>query len=374
MRVLVISHTAHYNLDNGTIVGWEPTVRELNALAEQYGEVVHIACLHTNKDAPANTMPYNDKIRFVAIKPFGGKGVINKFKIILSMFRNLSIISKEMKYADIFQFRAPTSIGLYIIPYLSMFCNKKGWYKYAGNWNQHKAPISYRVQRWMLSQQKRKVTINGKWENQPSNCASFENPCLYETDLEIGLKHVKNKNPKPPYRLCYVGNLSKEKGVYEILNALKANEDKACFSSLDIVGDGEETIEVERIAKTIRIPVKLHGSLKREDVFNLYKHSDFILLPSKSEGFPKVIAEAANFGCIPIVSNVSAIGQYVNSANGYLWDSYKETFPAFLSGINFLDTSKIQSQSINAHDMALAFTYANYIKKLDKEIISEVAI
>ena len=36
-----------------------------------------------------------------------------------------------------------------------------------------------------------------------------------------------------------------------------------------------------------------------------------------SEGFPKVIAEAINFGCIPVVSNISAIGHYVkDNVNG----------------------------------------------------------
>jgi hypothetical protein len=31
-----------------------------------------------------------------------------------------------------------------------------------------------------------------------------------------------------------------------------------------------------------------------------------------------VIAEAMNFGCVPIVSEVSAITQYINATNGYV--------------------------------------------------------
>ena len=43
------------------------------------------------------------------------------------------------------------------------------------------------------------------------------------------------------------------------------------------------------------------------------------VLPSYSEGFPKVIAEAMNFGCIPIVSDISCIRQYIiNGKNGFL--------------------------------------------------------
>jgi len=53
--------------------------------------------------------------------------------------------------------------------------------------------------------------------------------------------------------------------------------------------------------------------------FEVYKQSHVLLLPSKSEGFPKVIAEAMAFGCIPIVSDVSSIGQYIQHEKlGYL--------------------------------------------------------
>lgn len=371
MRVLVISHTPHYKMADGKVVGWGPTVRELNILAERYGHVVHIACMHEGNDIPASMIGYNDNVRFVPIKPFGGKGVMNKLNIVFGMFRNLSIIRKELKNADVFQFRAPTSIGLYIIPYFSIFCRKPGWYKYAGNWNQYEAPLSYRLQKWMLSVQKRIVTINGKWENQPVNCKTFENPCLYDADVEAGMQHVQNKISKAPYRLCYVGSLDSDKGIYEILSALKSYENKTCFTGLDIVGDGVEASKISVVANTIPIPVKMHGSLKRDDVFDIYKQSDFILLPSRSEGFPKVIAEAANYGCIPIVSDVSAIGQYVNTSNGYLWNSSIETFSDFFSQIDFSNEDKIQTQTKNAHHMASGFTYANYIMKLEREIIPD---
>ena len=52
---------------------------------------------------------------------------------------------------------------------------------------------------------------------------------------------------------------------------------------------------------------------------HIYSKCDFIILPSKSEGFPKVIGEAMNYGCIPIVSDVSCISQYIqNGVNGFL--------------------------------------------------------
>lgn len=371
MRILVISHTEHYTDANGTTVGWGPTVKELDALADAFGEVVHIACLH-NSTAPASAIPYNGNVRFVPIKPFGGKGILNKLSILISAFTNMRIIRREMMNADVFQFRAPTSIGLYLIPYLSFFSSKKGWYKYAGNWVQKNGPISYRLQKWMLlSLQNRNITINGSWDNQPLKCISFENPCITNEERIEGLNTTQQRMFTKPARLCFVGRLDAEKGIDDILQAINDYPDKNAFSGLDIVGDGAEMEELKFKTKDICIPITFHGSLSREKVISIYKNADFILLPSKSEGFPKVIAEAANYGCIPIVSDVSAIGQYVNTTNGFLWKPYERTFSDFFRDTPFNNNNVLKGVSLNAYYMAAGFTYDAYIRKLRKYILVE---
>ena len=75
----------------------------------------------------------------------------------------------------------------------------------------------------------------------------------------------------------------------------------------DIVYDYEKEMEQVGIPKV---------------VVEKMKESHFLLLPTvASEGFPKVIAEAWSNSCLPIVSDVSCIAQYVKDAeNGYLVD------------------------------------------------------
>lgn len=371
MRILVISHTEHYTDANGTTVGWGPTVKELDALADAFGEVVHIACLHRTT-VPISAIPYNSNVRFVPIKPFGGRGMLNKLSILTSAFTNIRIICRELRNADVFQFRAPTSIGLYVIPYLSFFSSKKGWYKYAGNWVQKNGPISYMLQKWMLLWlQNRKITINGSWDNQPLKCISFENPCITNEERIEGLNIIQQRTFAYPIRLCFVGRLDAGKGIYDMLQAINDYPDKNVFSGLDIVGDGPEMDKLRVMAKNVGIPINFHGSIGREKVFAIYKNADFILLPSKSEGFPKVIAEAANFGCIPIVSDVSAIGQYINTINGFLWKHDEKTFSDFFRDIPFNDSNVLKEISNNAHNMAADFTYDEYINKLRKYILIE---
>lgn len=371
MRLLVISHTAHYLTSDGKVVGWGPTVAELDSLADIFESITHIACLHKELEAPASAIEYKSgNVMFVPIKPYGGVSILKKLLILTQTYHNLKIVRKELKNSDFFFFRAPTSIGLYLIPYLTVFTKKKGWYKYAGNWIQKNAPLSYRIQKWLLLNQPRPITINGKWNNQPINCISFENPCLNDNNRKAGLEHTNTKRFDRPLKLCFVGELNIEKGIYRVLDALKCLDKLPLFSSLEIVGNGKEKEQIIQRSTELSMPINVHGSLRREKLFDIYKQSDFILLPSDSEGFPKVIAEAANFGCIPIVSDVSAIGQYVNDTNGFLWDVNKESFTEFFAKINFTDLQKLKDKSTNAHHMAGAFTYNNYISKLNEFIIN----
>lgn len=369
MRILVVSHTEHYVDENGTVYGWGATVKELDAVAERLGEVTHVACLHKTNTIPPSALPYTGKVKFVPIPPFGGAGLKNKLKIITSAISNLRIISRELKHADMFQFRAPTSIGLYIIPYLTFFTKKKGWYKYAGNWMQDNPPFSYRLQRWMLRNlQSRKITINGRWNNQLAKCITFENPCLTEDDRQDGLSVLQKKDYSQPLRICFVGRMDVEKGVYDIVDAV--NNSKYKFASIDFIGDGPELNKLKQYAVDNNVGAKFHGSLSRIQVFEIYRQSHLILLPSKSEGFPKVIAEAANFGCIPVVSDVSSIGQYINETNGFLWSVKECSFTAYFNSLNLDDAENLKAKALMAHEMAKSFTYNNYLDKLESKILN----
>ena len=60
------------------------------------------------------------------------------------------------------------------------------------------------------------------------------------------------------------------------------------------------------------MPIIFHGLLDRYELNKLYNSSHFIILPSQSEGFPKVFAEASSFGCIPIVPKINSIISIIN--------------------------------------------------------------
>ncbi|MEZ4854629.1 hypothetical protein [Flavobacterium sp.] len=183
-KLVIISHTEHYKNSNNQIVGWGSTINEINFLADYWEEIIHIGCFYDDK-APLSALPYSkENIRFEAIPPYGGKSFLDKLKIFIKIPKIIAIVYKNINGATEVQLRLPTSMGLFLLPLFSFVFPRKYtfWVKYAGNWKQKNPPISYRIQRWWLQQNfaKCKVTINGCWENQPSHCLSFENPCLTE--------------------------------------------------------------------------------------------------------------------------------------------------------------------------------------------------
>jgi glycosyltransferase involved in cell wall biosynthesis len=95
-----------------------------------------------------------------------------------------------------------------------------------------------------------------------------------------------------------------------------------------------------------------------------------LLLPSTaSEGFPKVIAEGAAYGCIPLVSNVSSITQYIeHGQNGIILDPL--TPNQLIKEINLLHQNQAKTIALEAHEMAKAFTFSRFTERLKKEVFN----
>ncbi|MCH7525119.1 MAG: glycosyltransferase family 4 protein [Bacteroidetes bacterium] len=375
MKLAIISHTEHYKTNDGTIVGWSPTVNEINHLLEVFDEIFHIAMFHNDKPPPS-VMPYvSDKIKFIPIPTVGGTTILSKLKIIWNAPQIIRTVSKTLRQVDYFQLRTPTGIGVFLIPYLTFFFKKKGWFKYAGNWNQKNPPLGYRWQRWMLKHQQRKVTINGKWNNQPKQCLTFENPCLTLKDLEIGQQVVDTKNKGGKLSFCFVGRLEKEKGVERIIEAFKAlsKEEKVKIDQVHLVGNGKDLKYFKNLSKDCNINFKYHEFLNQKEVFKIYGSSHFFLLPTTaSEGFPKVIAEAINFGCIPIVSNISSIGQYIkHNENGLLIDNVnsENVLKMIQTALN-LSESDYKRLLEDRKSIVDKFTFSHYNFRIHTELLN----
>jgi glycosyltransferase involved in cell wall biosynthesis len=336
---------------------------------------VHIAPLIKEIPGDAN-LPYeSENIKFIPLLNYGGAGIKNKLRILTTLPANLITIHKSIKKLDWLQFRAPTSMGLYLLPYLSAFRKNNKWVKYAGNWVQENPPLSYAFQRWWLKNnfQHSFVTINGKWPGQQSHLLTFENPCLYQDDLEKGKLIASQKSFKDGLVLCFVGRLELEKGPLTILKSLKLSGSATeHIKKVYIIGSGELKNTLIKEAAELPIEVNIIDGLSRLKLTEVYAESHLFILPSRaSEGFPKVIAEAACYGAVPVVSNVSSIAQYVkNDLTGIVLKTTNENELATVLKDLFNDREKLKSLSSQAIEIARPFTFENYLSKIKRQIIN----
>ncbi len=372
MKLAIISHTEHYRDGNGNLVGWGPTISEINHLSKHFEEIFHLAYFY-EKTAPLSSLPYtNRNITFVALPVSGGKTLGDKLNILSKLTKTIRLVNKTLKNVDVFQLRTPTGIGVYLIPYLKYFHkNKRGWFKYAGNWAQENPPLGYAIQRRLLKKQYRIVTINGKWPNQEQHCLTFENPCLTLKEREEGIKIIDTKNYDKPFSFCFVGRLEDEKGVKRILDSVTTLADTSFIKAIHFIGDGPKRKIYETFASENNIPAIFHGFLNRGNVFEIYRSCEFLLLPSTaSEGFPKVIAEGLNFGCIPIVSSVSSIGQYINSENGYIVEpTNAKKLHQILLDIEQENNLTLKNKAKLGYQVAENFTFRRHINRILTEIL-----
>ena len=371
MNLLIVSHTEHYFQEN-KLVGWGPTVREINHLCTSYSKIYHIACLYENQSAPKSSLPYeNQNIKFVPIKPSGGKRLLQKVSALKEVPYVIRKVEKYLNKVDAVQIRVPTGFANYLLPWLSVKRpHVPVWVKYAGNWAQDHPPLGYQFQRWWLIQNylKCKVTINGKWSEQPPHCISFENPCLDQEERQAGLQVLNTKQFEPPYRACFIGRIESAKGVGRILEA--ANElSRKGIKEINFIGEGPRLNHfIEESGKISSLAIHFYGALPRNEVAEVLKKSHFLLLPSTaSEGFPKVIAEAWNYGVVPIVSNISAIPHYVSDSNGYLWKPGTGSFPEYLKKLD-ITSEEYFSKARRGYQKANAFTFSHYANRIEKDI------
>jgi glycosyltransferase involved in cell wall biosynthesis len=371
-KLVIISHTEHYK-EGDEIKGWGATVHEINYLAQYWEEVVHVACFY-NEIAPPSSVAYNLKnIKYVPIPSYGGRTFLKKLGILWKMPLIIKTVKKNLVEATEVQLRTPTAMGLFLLPLFTFIWkrNYTFWVKYAGDWEQEKPPRSNGWQRWFLQQKwiNFPVTINGFWPNQAKHCFSFENPCLTLENIKSGKEKLKNKMFQPPFVFCFVGRIDHVKGVDRIIDAL-CHIPNEYIKVVHIIGDGPDKSKTEKLAKNSNLNIVFHGFLDRGDVHKYLQDAHFFLLPSTNEGFPKVIAEAACYGTIPIVSNVSSIKHYLNEFNSYIWDvkgsqSYCEVFK--FAVMDNLTTIKEKSESILC--LAEQFTFDNYYNKLITQVL-----
>lgn len=185
---------------------------------------------------------------------------------------------------------------------------------------------------------------------------------MQDTPLYLGVngKQFTRELPKELKSIFFVGGLIKRKRVDAFLDLAK-NYPEIIFN---IIGNGPEKQKLEREAS---YNVVFHGELTHIEMDSVFQKFDLMFLPSKSEGFPKVILEAASAGIPSIVYNTYGASDWMlHRKNGFVVNDFNGV-RAIVDELQS-DSKLLQSVSENAIELSKSFDWKKIIKDWEKVI------
>ncbi|MCF6294174.1 MAG: glycosyltransferase [Flavobacteriaceae bacterium] len=309
MKFLIISHVTHIK-QNQKFYAYEPYVREINLWGNYVSEVLVVAPLverlksnieaaYLHNNIKLQTIP---KIEFTSIK----SALYSIFKIPIIFVT----IFNACKKTDHIHLRCPGNIGLLGCIVQIAFPSKSKSAKYAGNWDPNsKQPLSYRLQKWILSNtfltRNMQVLVYGNWKNQTKNIKPFFTASFSKDEIE----KITPRNYNKTLKFVFTGSLVSGKRPLLSIQIIEALNKKGIKSNLHIFGGGVlmKSLKLYVQDNNLNDIIFLKGNQEKDTIKEALKDSHFLILPSKSEGWPKAIAEAMFFGVIPISTKISCI-------------------------------------------------------------------
>jgi glycosyltransferase involved in cell wall biosynthesis len=317
MTFCIISHVSHYKEQN-QYFAYSPYIIEMNVWLKHVDKVIIVAPLN-KKDKSAIDSAYDiQNVDFKKVDDFDITSVKNLFKTIIVVPIILIQIYKAMKQADHIHLRCPGNMGLLGCLVQILFPKKKKTAKYAGNWDANaKQPFSYKLQKWILSNtfltKNMQVLVYGEWENQTKNIKPFFTATYTESEkIPVEIRSLNTK-----IKFMFAGTLSVGKRPLYTVQLVEKLKNEGYNVELSVFGDGKEKANLENYIqeKNIGKYIRLEGNKDKNEVKLAYQQSHFLLLPSKSEGWPKVVAEAMFWGCLPISTSVSCVPNMLDNEN-----------------------------------------------------------
>ena len=309
MKFAIITHVVH-NQEDGKYYAYAPYVNEMNLWGKYVDEVLIVAPKTTKNDANINSAYQQKHLQFYTIPTFSFISIYQALKALAVLPIVFTKICYVCAKADHIHIRCPGNTGLLGCLAQMFFPKKTKTVKYAGNWDPNaRQPWSYRFQKWLVKNtflnRNLKVLVYGNWPTSSPNVKPFFTATYFDHEKKPLLKRDYSKR----LEFVFVGTLSPGKQPLWCAKFIELLHQKGLEVILDLYGKGTEQKILEDYIKKGKLHeiIRLHGNQPKKLIKEHLQKAHFLLLPSKSEGWPKVIAEAMFWGCIPIVTPVSCV-------------------------------------------------------------------
>jgi glycosyltransferase involved in cell wall biosynthesis len=317
MKFVVFTHVPHIK-ENNQYYAYAPYVKEMNIWGKNVNELIVVAPLISGNKTLIDISYSHQNIQFISVPSFDILSIKSSFFTILKLPGLIWTLFKAMQKADHIHLRCPGNIGLLACFIQLLFPNTPKTAKYAGNWDpKSKQPLTYKLQQWILKNtfltRNIQVLVYGEWEGMTANIKPFFTASYALNEIVP----IAQKSLNGIVDFIFVGALVKGKHPLYAIQLVANLHLKGYSVRLRVYGEGveREGLEDYIATHTLEKIVSLQGNQAQDVVKKAYQDSHFVVLPSDSEGWPKVIAEGMFWGCVPIATSVSCVPYMLDYGN-----------------------------------------------------------
>lgn len=330
MKLAIVGDLRHSRDARGRLCTLSPVVRQLKPWLERFDEVV-ACCTYQPGPPPPTHEPYSAPVQLRALPRGGGDHLSGKLGLLRRVVQWWGPLRSTLRECDVVHFRCPCNVALVGIA-ASRGLRVRRFAMYAGNWAGYpgESPF-YRLQRrWLASARfDGPVAVYGPRAGEGAHVLASFSPSFTEAQWRADgdavarkLELCGSRERLMPLRIVSVGHLNRDKDQATLIRAVARLQARGQAVELELLGDGPQRPVLERLARDLGLEaaVRFRGRVSLEEVRASNLGADVAVLASRTEGFPKVLAEAMAAGAVPVASDVGLNREILrNGSRGLLF-------------------------------------------------------
>lgn len=196
------------------------------------------------------------------------------------------------------------------------------YHMHAGGFPDYARRIGFDKARRKLAACDRVVVLARTWRSFYERELGLENVSVIENIVEQPAAIAPaDSHPHTPVRFLFLGKICKEKGLYDLLDAVAALKRAGVAGfKVAIGGVGETETFHRKVAElALQNEVEYLGWVDAERKHAEFMRADVVLLPSYFEGMPICLLEAGVYGLPSVATGVGAVPELIaDKVNGLL--------------------------------------------------------
>ena len=208
-----------------------------------------------------------------------------------------------------------------------------------------------------------KYTMQRRYPASPRAYTTFYSSIDLPSELIVPGRLIGMYAEDRSFKLFMAGTMEQRyKGFDTMIRAMERIVASGYRANLVLAGDGDLKSELEQLVKTLGLSnsIVFLGKISREQVLREMDSADMFVIPSRTEGLPRVLIEAMARGLPSVGTNVGGIPELL--ASEYLVE--REDYISLANLICRLIDDCVQRKNMSSDNILIAHGYeANALRK-----------